>query len=93
MAHHPLYGTGTWVQALQSFFFFGMASAVPASHEHPPSHSICNADSRDRDLFIDHHAEFGLHAMQSKTSPPFTGYELACIADLALIHTQQVQNL
>lgn len=42
---------------------------------------------------IFHRTEFGLHAMQSKTFPPFTGYELACIADLALIHTRQVQNL
>lgn len=47
MAHQPSCGAGTWVQAQQSFLFFGMASAVPASREHPPSHSICNAESRD----------------------------------------------
>lgn len=42
-----------------------------------------------------HHAEFGLQmpCNGSKTFPPFTGYELACLADLALIHTQQIQNL
>lgn len=96
MAHQPLCGTGTWVQAQQSFLFFEMASAVQqiTIPQHPPFHSICNAESRDRSFHRTvPHSVFGLRAMQSKTFPPFTGYELACLADLALIHTQQVQNL
>lgn len=47
MAHRSLCGAGTWGQAQQSFLFFGMASAVPASCEPPPSHSVCHAESRD----------------------------------------------
>lgn len=95
MAHRPLCGAGTWVQAQQSFLFFGMASAVPASCQHP-SHSLCNAESRDRDLFIGQFIMLNLDSMPcngSQTFPLFTGYELACLAYLALIHTQQVQNL
>lgn len=70
MAHHPLCGTGTWVQAQQFFFFFGMASAVPASYEHPPSHSICNADSRDRDLITGQFIVLSLDSMPCKVRLP-----------------------
>ncbi|KAF4792429.1 hypothetical protein TURU_122063 [Turdus rufiventris] len=70
-----------------------MVSTVPASSEHPPSHIISNAESRDRDLFIGQFIMLSLDSMPcngSETFPPFTGYELACLADLALICTQQV---
>lgn len=96
VAHPSFCGAGTWVQAQQSFLFFGMAFAVPASCGHPPSHSICHAENRDRSFHrAVHQAEFGLQmpCNGSKTFPPFTGYELTCLADLALIHTQQIQNL